>query len=180
MSTVKKMLVVLFTMAVVTFGGNLAGAQMHHVVGGDRGWSPSSDMASWCSGRNFRVGDKIWFSYSAAEESVAEVGSMEEYVSCNVSNPIRMYTEGINSISLDKEGMRYFTSGKPESCKNGLKLPVKVLSRDSPQNPMATTLEGSTSALATAPTTPSGSTHLCGSLLLLLFGIGLCYLSIYI
>lgn len=39
-----------------------AGAQvLHHVhvVGGDRGWDPSSDVASWSSGRSFRVGDKI-------------------------------------------------------------------------------------------------------------------------
>ncbi len=38
---------------------NWVGAQVHHVVGGDRGWDPSTDISSWCSGRIFRVGDKI-------------------------------------------------------------------------------------------------------------------------
>lgn len=35
------------------------GAQVHHVVGGDVGWDPSSDIALWSAGKIFRVGDKI-------------------------------------------------------------------------------------------------------------------------
>lgn len=33
--------------------------EVHHVVGGDRGWDPTSDLVSWSSGRVFRVGDQI-------------------------------------------------------------------------------------------------------------------------
>ncbi|TQD98765.1 hypothetical protein C1H46_015674 [Malus baccata] len=45
--------------AAVSLGGSLVGAQVHHVVGGDRGWDPSSDLASWSSGKTFRAGDKM-------------------------------------------------------------------------------------------------------------------------
>ncbi|OVA20050.1 Plastocyanin-like [Macleaya cordata] len=75
----------------------------HHVIGGDR------------------------FAYSAAQEIVAELRSKEEFESCDVSNPIRMYTDGLNRVTLDGEGSRYFASGTPENCKNGLKLHVQVL-----------------------------------------------------
>lgn len=34
-------------------------AQVHHVVGGDVGWDPSTDIASWSAGKIFMVGDKI-------------------------------------------------------------------------------------------------------------------------
>lgn len=43
----------------VGHGGQKVAAEMDHVVGSDRGWDPSSDLASWLSGREFRVGDKI-------------------------------------------------------------------------------------------------------------------------
>lgn len=36
-----------------------AGAAKVHVVGGDRGWDPSSDLSTWSSARTFRVGDEI-------------------------------------------------------------------------------------------------------------------------
>lgn len=43
----------------VAVGGRMVAAQVHHVVGGDRGWEPSTDLASWFAGRDFRVGDII-------------------------------------------------------------------------------------------------------------------------
>ncbi|OVA10063.1 Plastocyanin-like [Macleaya cordata] len=108
-------------------------AQVHHVVGGDLGWDPSTDIQSWSSNRDFRVGDSIWFTYSttaAAQDdgSISELKSREEYESCDVSNPIKMYTDGVvDKVSLDGEGTRYFVSTKSDNCKNGLKLHVEVL-----------------------------------------------------
>ncbi|KAA8520175.1 hypothetical protein F0562_014431 [Nyssa sinensis] len=137
----------------LAIGGKWVGAQVHHVVGGDRGWDPSSDVGSWSSDRVFRVGDKIWFAYSVAQESIVELGSVEEYLSCDLSNPIRMYTEGLDKVALDGEGIRYFASGKPESCKNGLKLHVDV-------QPQPKKKEIQKVAVAAGPTSPSASTHL--------------------
>lgn len=56
-----KMVIVALVIISVSLGGKWVGvgAQVHHVVGGDRGWDPSSDVSSWPSGRIFRVGDKI-------------------------------------------------------------------------------------------------------------------------
>ncbi|XP_040969616.1 mavicyanin isoform X2 [Gossypium hirsutum] len=165
------MAIVKMVMAVVimaaSLGGKLGAAQVHHVVGGDRGWDVSSDVASWSSGRSFRVGDKI------SQESIAEVNSPEEYESCDVSNPIRMYTDGIDGIPLDGEGIRYFVSGKEESCKNGLKLHVEVMpfGNPEPERPRV-------AVAAAAPTTPSGSARLYGSSVLLLAGLWLCYMAI--
>ena len=144
--------------ALSCLGGKWVHAQMHHVVGGDRGWEPSTDVAAWSSGRVFRVGDKIWFTYSAAQESIAELKSKEEYESCDTTNPIRMFTDGLNSILLEGEGIRYFVSSRTESCKNGLKLNVEVMPQGTPETRNVTTTN-SVSTLASAPTTPSASTR---------------------
>lgn len=56
--------VVVVALFVISATASLAGkcivtAQVRHVVGGDPGWDPSSDIAAWSSGRVFRVGDEI-------------------------------------------------------------------------------------------------------------------------
>ncbi|GAV65202.1 Cu_bind_like domain-containing protein [Cephalotus follicularis] len=161
-----KVVLAMIIISLIGLGGKWVGAQVvHHVVGGDRGWDPSSDVASWSSGRVFKVGDKIWFTYSAAQESIVEVKSKEEYEACDVGSPIRMYTDGIDSISLVEQGLRYFVSSKSESCKNGLKLHVEVIPRQSPVQmiPEVASSEASAIALADGPTTPSASSHLGAS-----------------
>ncbi|XP_027338890.1 mavicyanin-like [Abrus precatorius] len=132
--------------------GKWVEAEMHHVVGGDRGWDPTSDLVSWSSGRVFRVGDQIWLTYSVAQGLVAELKSREEYEACDVSNPIKMYTEGLHTIPLERVGIRYFVSSEPENCKNGLKLPVEV-------QPKATRIINSSTLTdeAAGPAAPSGS-----------------------
>ncbi|PRQ28301.1 putative cupredoxin [Rosa chinensis] len=53
---------VVFVVLAISFslGGNWVGAQVHHVVGGDRGWDPAnSDLTSWSSGKSFMVGDTL-------------------------------------------------------------------------------------------------------------------------
>uniref|UniRef100_A0A7N0VDL3 Phytocyanin domain-containing protein n=1 Tax=Kalanchoe fedtschenkoi TaxID=63787 RepID=A0A7N0VDL3_KALFE len=142
--------------AAASLGGGLVGAQVHHVVGGDRGWDPDSGVGSWSSGRVFSVGDKLWFTYSAGKESIVELRTKQDYESCDVTNPIRMYTDGINSLSLDEEGLRYFASSKAESCENGLKLRVDVKPRSSPWEIQGVaTSEGSAVALAEGPSSSS-------------------------
>ncbi|XP_058728098.1 mavicyanin-like [Vicia villosa] len=127
--------------------------EVDHVVGGDHGWDPTSDILYWSSDRIFRVGDQIWFTYSAAQGLIAELKSKEEYESCNMSNPIMMYTEGLHTVPLDKEGMRYFVSTDSQNCKNGLKLHVEVQPKESGSRalPVAQTV------VADGPAAPSGS-----------------------
>ncbi|RDX68435.1 Uclacyanin 1, partial [Mucuna pruriens] len=143
---------------IICFGGKWVAteAEVHHVVGGDRGWDPTSDLVSWSSGRVFRG-------------LVAELKSREEYEACDVSNPIKMYTEGLHTIPLDSEGIRYFASSKPENCKNGLKLHVQVLPKDTRiTNSSTLTVE------APAPTTPSSGTALYGHNTLLMLTLVFC------
>ncbi|KAA8515585.1 hypothetical protein F0562_018804 [Nyssa sinensis] len=162
-------------------GGKWVGAQVHHVVGGDHVWNPSSDLGSWASGRIFRVGDKIWFTYRATQDNVVELKSWEEFLSCDLSNPIRMYTEGLDMVPLDGEGIRYFASGKPDSCKKGLKLHVEVQpqgkeKKHEMQNVAAS--DKSAVAIAEGPTTPSASPRLIEvSYVLLFVGLLICYMS---
>ncbi|KAM1766414.1 hypothetical protein TB1_005336 [Malus domestica] len=164
----KVAIAVLFvSVAAVSLGGSLVGAQVYHVVGADRGWDPSSDLASWSSDKTFRAGDKMWLAYSTAHGYIAEVKSKEEFESCDVTNPIRMFTDGLDSISMDKEGFRYFASSNVESCKNGLKLHVEVM-------PQSYQSERPALVAANGPTTPSGSAHLTASLVVLSVGL-LCY-----
>ncbi|RAL39522.1 hypothetical protein DM860_003055 [Cuscuta australis] len=126
---------VFLMVAAVTVAAVESEERHHYVVGGDRGWETSNFIDqindNWSpSPRIFRVGDVLWFTYSAAQDNIVEVGSWEEYESCDLTNPIKMYTDGLNKISLDGEGIRYFASGNMDHCRNGLKLPVNVLPRD--------------------------------------------------
>ncbi|KAM7506329.1 hypothetical protein LguiB_005233 [Lonicera macranthoides] len=138
--------------AALAVGGKSVEAQVHHVVGSD-----PSDIGTWSTGRVFKVGDHIWFNYSAEHDSMVELKSMEEYLSCDVSNPIKMYTD---KVSLEEEGIRYFASGNLESCKNGLKLHVVV--HPQPKAPPPT---------SSAPTYLSGLPYMLGGLLLCLVGL---------
>ncbi|GAA0151195.1 hypothetical protein LIER_09968 [Lithospermum erythrorhizon] len=104
----------------------MVAATHHHVVGDDKGWDTSTDLASWASARIFKVGDNIWFDNTASQESLLELANVDEFSSCDLSNPIKMYTEDINKVFLDGEGSRYFVSGNPESCRKGLKLHINV------------------------------------------------------
>lgn len=114
----------------------------------------------WGCGRVKRAG----LAYSVAQGLVAELKSKEEYEACDVRNPIKMYTEGLHSIPLESEGMRYFVSTQPQNCKNGLKLHIEVL----PQGQGITDNKYSTLSdfQAAAPTTPSASTRYAQSTVL--------------
>eukprot|EP01018_Ginkgo_biloba_P014429 Gb_10173 [translate_table: standard] len=120
------LLAMAMAVAMAAFMNTEVCAVVQHVVGDDRGWDPLSDFTGWSSTRTFLVGDNLWFAYSAAEQSLIEVNSQEELKACNISNPIRLYSGGLNTIRLTQVGSRYFTSGKVGSCEDGMKLHVNV------------------------------------------------------
>jgi hypothetical protein len=53
---------------------------------------------------------------------------MEEYESCNKSNPIKEYKDPKAKVELDRPGRFYFISKAEGSCEKGQKLIVVVLS----------------------------------------------------
>ncbi|KAL8160793.1 hypothetical protein V2J09_012282 [Rumex salicifolius] len=134
----------------------------HHVVGDDRGWDPTSDVGSWAAARIFVVGDSLWFTYSASQEKIVELGSWDEYEACDLSNPIRMYTDGLSKVSLDGEGTRYFASGNSDSCKKGLKIPVDVKPKSATATEPLFISRPEESAVASAPSSPSGAGRVFG------------------
>ena len=161
------------------YGEHWAEAQVNHVVGEDRGWELASDIGSWVEGRTFIVGDFLWFAYSSGldKDNIVELKSKDEFESCDVSNPIKMYTNGVDQIALEQEGIRYFTSASSESCKKGLKLPVEIKSkstavvRPSSSSSSSSSSLSWTSALAQEPTAPSSSTKIYGSTFMIFVAI---------
>ncbi|XP_074307454.1 stellacyanin-like [Silene latifolia] len=164
--------------AVVMFmqaGKWAAEAQVHHVVGDDRGWDVSSNIASWANDRTFMVGDFLWFAYSGGidKDNVVELRSRGEFESCDVSNPIVMLTEGIDKVSLQEEGSRYFASSNIENCKKGLKLPVEVKSKSTVQDEslQSSIITKKAGFLAQEPVAPSSTVKIHGSVLMVLSAI---------
>lgn len=117
----------------------------------------------WCC-------DWAGFTYSAAQGLLAELQSKEEYESCDLSNPIKMYTDGLHIVPLEREGIRYFVSSEPESCMNGLKLHVEVLPNTTVANPTST----GSKVEADAPSTPSGSARYGGHSFPTMIAVMLC------
>lgn len=99
---------------------------VQHLVGEDKGWVPHSNFDGWASGKIFQVGDNLWFAYASGEQSVLELKSREEWEACDFSNPIRLYKGGVDSVPLVDVGSRFFTSGRVEDCRNGMKLHINV------------------------------------------------------
>ncbi|XP_074270181.1 umecyanin-like [Silene latifolia] len=163
------LLVVLLLLSV--HGWKETQAQVHHVVGDDRGWDLASDIASWAAGRTFTVGDFLWFAYSDGvdKDKVVELRTKEEMESCDLANPILIFTQGIDKVSLPAQGHRYFASSNIESCKQGLKLPVEVKSKTAAAyyqslHPLTTK---NAAFLAQEPSALSSSTRICGSIIML-------------
>lgn len=111
------------------------------------------------------------FAYSSGidKDKIVELKSKDEFETCDVTKPIKMYDNGIDKISLQQEGIRYFASANPESCKKGLKLPVEIMSKSTAaiQSSSLTTTSWN-AAMAQEPTAPSSSTKICGPTLLII------------
>ncbi|CAO2842458.1 unnamed protein product [Amaranthus hypochondriacus] len=165
----KKSLTLVIVVAIVfVYGGKQVEGQVHHVVGQDSGWEVASDIGSWAAGRTFLLGDFLWFGYSSGlhNDYVVELKTKEEYESCDVRNPIKMYINGVDKISFEEEGIRYFASANPDKCKKGLKFPVEIKSKSTAE--IQSSSSSMKTTLALEPTAPSSSTKFCGSTLMII------------
>ncbi|RWW19146.1 hypothetical protein GW17_00016819 [Ensete ventricosum] len=99
---------------------------------------------------------QLLFLVCSAEESILELRSSDKLEACDLDDPIGMYTSGLDKVSLDGEGARYFASSTPENCKNGLKLRVHV---PQPANDEHTRFAALSAAAAAGPV-PAASAHL--------------------
>ncbi|KAI3939302.1 hypothetical protein MKW98_022170 [Papaver atlanticum] len=98
-------------------------------VGGPSGWiiPPENDTQSyieWASRTRFHIGDTVYFKY--INDSVLVV-NRNDYIYCNISNPIAKFEDGNTIFRFDRHGFFYFISGKVGHCKLGQRIVVRVM-----------------------------------------------------
>ncbi|XP_004498804.1 early nodulin-like protein 15 [Cicer arietinum] len=89
--------------------------------------SESDSLNKWAQSVRFQVGDHLVWKYEAGKDSVLLV-SKDDYVNCNISNPIKKYNDGQTKVRFDHAGPYYFISGEKGHCEKGQKLTVVVMS----------------------------------------------------
>ncbi|XP_010506414.1 PREDICTED: uclacyanin-2-like [Camelina sativa] len=144
-----------------------AAVAVTHTVGDASQWTSGVDYKAWATGKTFRVGDTLKFTYGLSH-SVNEVNKAG-YDSCG-GTPIDTHSGGDTEIDLETVGTKYFICPTSGHCEGGMKLAVTVVAASTgppatPSPPSSTpetpTKPGSPPADGTPPTTPtpdSGST----------------------
>ncbi|KAL7203917.1 hypothetical protein ACSBR2_017053 [Camellia fascicularis] len=117
-----------------------------YTVGDNAGWAQQVDYTAWVSGKTFRVGDTLLFTYASTHS--VDVVSQSDYNSCNTANPITPYTGGSTVVNLNTTGSMYFICPTGGHCQSGMKLAVTVAAA-------STSPTGSPSPPGTPPSTTS-------------------------
>ncbi|XP_027113105.2 basic blue protein-like [Coffea arabica] len=89
-------------------------------VGGAGGWT--FNTVSWPSGKRFRAGDTLVFSYNPAFHNVVAV-TKAGYDSCTVPRGARVYHTGNDQIRVGR-GANYFICSYQGHCQSGMKIAV--------------------------------------------------------
>uniref|UniRef100_A0ACD5U4A9 Uncharacterized protein n=1 Tax=Avena sativa TaxID=4498 RepID=A0ACD5U4A9_AVESA len=102
------------------------------MVGDAAGWTLEYP-ATWTDGKTFVVGDSLMFMYPAGQHDVMEVGGAD-FRACNVSASaaIGTWTSGMDTVTLDKAGTRWFVCSVGTHCVQGMKLLVTVVDPATP------------------------------------------------
>ncbi|CAO2835757.1 unnamed protein product [Amaranthus hypochondriacus] len=106
-------------------------------VGGKRGWikpdgSESETYNEWAEQNRFHIGDTINFKYK--KDSVLLVGK-DDYMNCNVKNPLLKFDDGNTIYEFDHSGFVYFISGNPGHCELGQKMIIRVMVQSAVHHP---------------------------------------------
>ncbi|XP_057516720.1 basic blue protein [Amaranthus tricolor] len=148
----------LLAMVVVLMVCNIKeGSATKHIVGGSDGWDESTDYDSWAKTQTFAVGDTLVFKYTPGLHNVAELGSENEYKSCDTSNAANSMSTGNDVVKLDKVGTRYFACGTSGHCSAGMKLKVNVVAADKQSSSSSPTSDSSSSSSSSSPTSSSST-----------------------
>ncbi|CAK7348045.1 unnamed protein product [Dovyalis caffra] len=96
-------------------------------VGDSAGWTSMGqvDYQDWAASKNFHVGDILVFNYNNQFHNVKQV-KHQGFESCNATSPIATYTNGSDTVTLEKLGHFYFICGYPGHCQAGQKIDVFV------------------------------------------------------
>ncbi|KAJ4950022.1 hypothetical protein NE237_026854 [Protea cynaroides] len=113
---------------------------VEYTVGGSSGWNLGVNYSTWVSGKTFYVGDKLLFNYGSTH--AVDIVSSNDYSNCVTSSPLKSYSNGSNTITLNSTGTMYFICPIAFHCAQEMKLAVAV---------------SATSSTPETPTTPSSS-----------------------
>ncbi|XP_047306893.1 basic blue protein-like [Impatiens glandulifera] len=89
-------------------------------VGDAKGWT--FNVESWPSGKRFRAGDTLVFSYNPSYHNVVIVNN-GGYKNCNAPSGSKTFTSGNDQIKLVK-GTNNFICTFPGHCTSGMKITV--------------------------------------------------------
>uniref|UniRef100_A0A7N0ZWK3 Phytocyanin domain-containing protein n=1 Tax=Kalanchoe fedtschenkoi TaxID=63787 RepID=A0A7N0ZWK3_KALFE len=100
-------------------------------VGGKDGWTSSKNVnyTSWADGYHFQVGDVLRFVYDNKKENVLRL-SQRHYSTCNLTDPVKKWTSGNDSVRLQRAGHFFFISSPDGQCQGKARVNVKVYPND--------------------------------------------------
>ncbi|KAK1376437.1 Phytocyanin domain-containing protein [Heracleum sosnowskyi] len=102
-------------------------ATTEFIVGDDNGWRTSFDYQSWAASKEFHVGDKLVFKYSAGVHNVHRADSAS-FQNCTPSATSIALTTGNDVITLASEGKKWYICTVAAHCAIGnMKLAITVL-----------------------------------------------------
>ncbi|KAF9664692.1 hypothetical protein SADUNF_Sadunf16G0044700 [Salix dunnii] len=126
-------------------------------AGDSAGWTSMGqvDYEEWASNKNFHVGDTLVFNYNNQFHNVKQV-TKQGFESCNATSPIATYSNGSDTVTLEKHGHFYFICGYPGHCQAGQKIDISVVPATSNLSPARPPTQSSpSSALSLSLFVPS-------------------------
>ncbi|KAL1830126.1 hypothetical protein DCAR_0209534 [Daucus carota subsp. sativus] len=97
------------------------------VIGDEAGWKTNFDYKTWAAGKEFHVGDKLIFKYSAGVHNVHRA-DLASFQSCKPSATSVALTTGNDVITLASEGKKWYLCSIASHCASGnMKLAITVL-----------------------------------------------------
>ncbi|KAB5569158.1 hypothetical protein DKX38_002951 [Salix brachista] len=145
MANLRKSMLVVSLLMMALCGVSMAAV---YQVGDSAGWTSMGqvDYQDWAASKNFHVGDTLVFNYNNQFHNVKQVAH-PGFESCNATSPIATYTNGSDTVALEKLGHFYFICGYPGHCQAGQKIDILVAPATSKPNHAASPSTSSASSL---------------------------------
>ncbi|KAI3468841.1 hypothetical protein Pfo_025504 [Paulownia fortunei] len=102
-----------------------------YVVGDNAGWKLGVNYTAWAEGKDFFVGDKLFFKYSQGAHNVYRVNGTA-FQQCILPSAFEALTSGDDMITLATPGRKWYICGISNHCASGMKLVITVASAEGP------------------------------------------------
>ncbi|GMJ00358.1 uclacyanin 1 [Hibiscus trionum] len=119
---------IFFIIAAVAFFAVSSSLATEFTVGDEKGWALDFDYQGWAAGKEFRVGDKLVFKYTAGVHDVLKVNGTEFQQCGAATNNTVPLTTGNDVITLSTPGRKWYICSVPGHCAaRNMKLNITVL-----------------------------------------------------